>query len=246
MATQLPRPMFFLVILIALSASAASTTSTTSISSERVRVDYYYEALCPGCADFLVNSLSKIFTNQLISIINLHLVPYGNARLGGPDKKTIICQHGAKECFLNTVEGCAIHVWDDVNKHFPFIRCMEEFLMTRKVTTGWESCFEETGLDPKPVKDCYNGPRGYKVQMRYAKEMGNLTPHPQFVPWVVVDGKPLREDYVNFMVYVCNAYKGTPVPQACKTLPLQFTAEKDENNKVQQLCYREDPGRSEQ
>ncbi|KAL5719367.1 ribonuclease T2 [Ranunculus cassubicifolius] len=242
MATQLPRPMFFLVILIALSASAASTTST---SSERVRVDFYYEALCPACMDFLVNGLAEIFTNQLISIIDLHLVPYGNAILGGPDKKTIICQHGAEECFLNTVEGCAIHVSDDVNKHFAFIHCMEEFMMTRKVTTGWEFCFEETGLDPKPVKDCYNGPRGYEVQMGYAKETGNLTPHLWYVPWVVVDGKQIK-DYVNFMVYVCNAYKGTPVPQACKTLPLQFTAEKDENNKVQQLCYREEPGRSEQ
>lgn len=50
-------------------------------ASEKVSVALYYETLCPYCADFIVNHLVKLFQNGLISIINLRLVPWGNAWL---------------------------------------------------------------------------------------------------------------------------------------------------------------------
>lgn len=59
-------------------------------SSQKVTLSLYYEALCPFCADFIVNHLPQIFQNGLISSIDLHLVPWGNT-LFKPDG-TILCQ----------------------------------------------------------------------------------------------------------------------------------------------------------
>ncbi|PRQ42825.1 putative gamma interferon inducible lysosomal thiol reductase GILT [Rosa chinensis] len=52
-----------------------------SYAAENVSVTLYYETLCPYCADFIVNHLAKIFQNVLISIVNLRMVPWGNAWL---------------------------------------------------------------------------------------------------------------------------------------------------------------------
>lgn len=51
-----------------------------SVSSEqKVTVSLYYESLCPYCANFIVNSLVKLFEKGLISIVDLRLVPWGNS-----------------------------------------------------------------------------------------------------------------------------------------------------------------------
>lgn len=59
-------------------------------ASNKVSVSLYYEALCPYCSDFIVNNLAKIFQNGLISIVDLNLVPFGNAVVTSDG--SIICQ----------------------------------------------------------------------------------------------------------------------------------------------------------
>lgn len=58
--------------------------------SEKVTVGLYYESLCPYSANFIINYLFKIFENGLISVVDLNLIPYGNAKIRGND--TIDCQ----------------------------------------------------------------------------------------------------------------------------------------------------------
>lgn len=57
---------------------------------QNVTLSVYYETLCPYCADFIVNHLVKLFQNGIISIVDLRLIPWGNAFLQ-PDG-TFICQ----------------------------------------------------------------------------------------------------------------------------------------------------------
>lgn len=182
---------------------------------DKVELVLYYETLCPYCSNFIVNHLGKIFDNGLISILDLKLVPYGNARIGVND--TIACQHGPSECLLNTVEACAIDIWPELNEHFPLIYCIEKLVYSHEYTQ-WESCFEPLGLDSKLVSDCYAGGRGKELELKYAAETNALQPPHQYVPWVVVDGKPLYEDYQNFLSYICEAYSGTAKPEACSEL----------------------------
>ncbi|CAN6724222.1 unnamed protein product [Malus baccata var. baccata] len=202
-----------------------------SAASEKVSVTLYYETLCPYCADFIVNRLVKIFQNGLISAVNLRLVPWGNAWFN-PDG-SFACQHGSDECLLNTIEACTISIYPDVNQHFTFIHCVERFTLGGK-HGAWANCFEMTRLGTEPI-DCYNSGNGYVIEGSYARETAQLKPPHRFVPWVIVNDKPLQEDYQNFMAYICKAYKGTP-PQACGSI--RYKTESTEQEKpVPQVCF---------
>ncbi|KAK7305457.1 hypothetical protein VNO77_43363 [Canavalia gladiata] len=202
-----------LSLLLSLSFfSLFSLSQSESYSHGKVSLELYYESLCPYSANFIVNYLPEIFNRDLIPIIDLKLVPWGNAKLRA--NKTFDCQHGPYECLLNTVEACAIDIWPQLNNHFPFIYCVEELVYRRK-SVEWESCFEILGLDSKPINQCYRSEHGKKLELQYAAETNALQPPHMYVPWVVVDGKPLYEDYENFLSYVCKAYKGTDKPRSC-------------------------------
>jgi interferon gamma-inducible protein 30 len=64
---------------------------SSPIKIPKVTLSLYYETLCPYCQAFIKNDLLKLFVEDLIDIVNLRLVPWGNARVLEPNK-TIICQ----------------------------------------------------------------------------------------------------------------------------------------------------------
>nr|XP_043612177.1 gamma-interferon-responsive lysosomal thiol protein-like [Erigeron canadensis] len=224
-----------LVVLLVLIVTSFATN--VCANEEKVKLTVYYEALCPSCEDFVVNYLYKIFENGLISIVDLKLSPYGNAKVGSDG--TIVCQHGEWECALNTVEACAVHAWPDVNDHFPFIYCVESLNYEGKYTE-WETCFDKLNLDSKPITDCYSRGIGHKLELQYADEIKALEPPHAYVPWVVVNGQPLYDEYTDFISYICKAYKGTNVPQACQGLSYPITDLKDIAKPFNHVCYNED------
>ncbi|KAM0868188.1 hypothetical protein ACQ4PT_041496 [Festuca glaucescens] len=215
------RDLRLLFVLLVLSAAALVPPPAVAASAgpAKVPLALYYESLCPYCSRFIVNHLAGIFDDGLVDIVDLLLVPYGNAHVRDPNN-TINCQHGPYECILNNVEACAIDAWPDLNVHFGFINCVEDLVMNNK-QEEWESCFKKQNLDPKPVMECYGSEHGQKLSLEYGKQTDALVPPHKYVPWVVVDGEPLYDDYENFEAYVCKAYKGHP-PKACQELSRQY------------------------
>ncbi|KAL6902306.1 hypothetical protein ACP4OV_005182 [Aristida adscensionis] len=203
---------------------ASSSAAGEAAAAEKVGVALYYESLCPYSARFVVSYLARVFEDGLLDAVDLTLVPYGNARVAKDG--AISCQHGPYECLLNTVEACAIDAWPDLDTHFRFIYCVEDLVVKRQYRE-WESCFEKLGLDPKPVTGCYKSEHGHKLELKYANQTDALEPPHRYVPWVVVDGKPLLDDYENFEAYVCKAYKGSP-PKVCEGLGLAPRAQEQD------------------
>lgn len=79
----------YTLLLVFVTAARFPAASAAS-GDGKVQLVLYYETLCPYCSNFIVNGLSEVFENGLISIIDLRLVPYGNARIGA--NNTISCQ----------------------------------------------------------------------------------------------------------------------------------------------------------
>ncbi|XP_026389398.1 gamma-interferon-responsive lysosomal thiol protein-like [Papaver somniferum] len=183
-----------------------------SSDASKVTLALHYETLCPYCSNFMVNYLPQIFTNGLIDIIDLQLIPYGNAKI--TFDKVITCQHGPTECELNTVEACALQVWPAQDKHFNFINCVETFVYNGQ-QSQWKSCYSKLGYEEQPINECYNSGLGQQLELGYAKATGALNPPHKYVPWVTVNDVPLYDDYRSFQTYVCNAYQGTK-PAACQ------------------------------
>ncbi|XP_059626435.1 gamma-interferon-responsive lysosomal thiol protein-like [Cornus florida] len=236
----LSRHLSLLLVTSILTANSCSASRKISVPSsdqnEKVTLALYYETLCPYCSNFIVNYLTRLFDTGLISVVDLKLVPYGNAKIRS--NNTITCQHGPWECLLNTIESCAIHVWPGLNEHFPFIYCIETLVYEGNYTQ-WESCFEKLGLDQTPITNCYNSGCGKELELQYAEETDNLKPPHKFVPWVTVDGEPLGDDYRNFISYICKAYKSTKVPGACSSLSFK-TNPKEKENSILPVCCTEE------
>ncbi|XP_050226686.1 gamma-interferon-responsive lysosomal thiol protein-like isoform X2 [Mercurialis annua] len=164
--------------------------SLVQFKAQKVVLSLYYEALCPYCRNFIIKPLAEMFQTDLISIVDLQLIPWGNANLN--PNNTITCQHGEDECYLNTIHACAINIWPDVMKHFSLIKCMEELQHSEITTHGvapklsWQLCADKLNLSRRFIEQCYDSGRG-------------------------------RQDYDNFVHHVCKAYKGGPLPRACSS-----------------------------
>jgi len=80
----------FLTYLLILFSFSSSTTILPS-NSDKVSLALYYESLCPYSANFIVNYLDKLVEDEdLLSIVDLYLSPWGNAKIRGND--TFVCQ----------------------------------------------------------------------------------------------------------------------------------------------------------
>ncbi|KAL5817260.1 hypothetical protein ACOSQ3_025638 [Xanthoceras sorbifolium] len=237
---SLPIKTFSLFLCMLLLNSVSASRVSSKDDTQKVQLGLYYESLCPYSANFIINYLVKLFEDDgdLFSIVDLHLSPWGNARIRYSDNITTFdCQHGPSECLLNTVEACAIDIWPEVTEHFPFINCVETLVYEHKYPQ-WETCFDKLGLDSKLVSDCYTSGYGKKLELQYAAETNSLEPPHTYVPWVVVDGQPLYEDYENFISYICKAYKGSTVPKACSNILLN-TIHKQNADRIRPVCYKD-------
>ncbi|XP_031399019.1 gamma-interferon-responsive lysosomal thiol protein-like isoform X2 [Punica granatum] len=192
----------------------------------KVNLALYYESLCPYSAGFITNDLVKaVQTPDIERVINLRLVPWGNARVNR-STKAVLCQHGERECYLNTIHACAIQSWPDQKTHFEFISCIEakafEEYDSGSRETIWKTCCKQLELDTSLISKCYNSGLGTKLELHYGAETDRLSPPHKFVPWVVVNGQPIS-DYPNFMRYICLYYKGPTPPKACLKITPQST-----------------------
>ncbi|WOH08083.1 hypothetical protein DCAR_0727520 [Daucus carota subsp. sativus] len=221
---------FFLNFLFLSLFMLHSHSSPTNFT--KVNVSLYYESLCPFCGNFIVNQLRKVFETDLISIVNLRLIPWGNAHRVNNSSWT--CQHGPNECLLNTVEACAISLWPDPKVHYKLIQCIERLSLAGKQNL-WPSCLGEQRLNQPHMDQCYKSATGNDLQRRDAYETERLQPPHKFVPWVIVNNKTLEQDYQNYVTHICKAYTGPNRPEACSRPP-EIIPSNIENSDPQ-VCY---------
>ncbi|GBF93956.1 hypothetical protein Rsub_06205 [Raphidocelis subcapitata] len=232
---------------LALAPELLPAAASPPLATDRVRVEFYGEALCPYCIKFTLEQLSSLFKNGLDRITELEYIPSGNARLG--DDGTITCQHGPKvggrvlfnlaapwipaseaadsncssgsrDIELNRVLSCALAFAPNQYDWFPFVECLEgqadkledDELDVAALTT---QCAVHAGILPSRVLACANGTLGDYLERHALERTASLVPPHRWVPWVVVNGVPLLDDFENVATFVCAAYGGYPKPKYC-------------------------------
>mmetsp|Transcript_107124 Transcript_107124/g.302930 ORF Transcript_107124/g.302930 Transcript_107124/m.302930 type:complete len:224 (-) Transcript_107124:276-947(-) len=177
-----------------------------------VQLTICYESLCPGCMDLISGDLQGLWkTEGFPQILNLTMLPYGNARGSGTD---IVCQHGLKECQMNMVEACAIKHLPDPRDYMPFIFCSER--AARKSTPAAIIAACATGSAAGAITACYGdgkGSEGIALESALAKQTA-LLQH-KYTPWVVIDGVHSTQGEDHLLKAICKAYKGPSPPAAC-------------------------------
>ncbi|XP_054837650.1 gamma-interferon-inducible lysosomal thiol reductase [Eublepharis macularius] len=197
-----------------------------------VSVQLYYESLCPGCRGFLVTQLFPTWI-MLNEILNITLVPYGNAKETKVEGKwQFECQHGQEECKGNLMEACLIHLLEDLGLYFPVIFCMES---GSDVTANLPLCLKiyapEVSL--ANITACVNGDLGNQLMHQNAQRTTALKPPHRYVPWIVINGKHTESLQSLAMEalfrLVCNLYQGE-LPSACQGHPQAPDSPSPQNN----------------
>lgn len=180
-----------------------------------VKVLVLTEALCPGCKHFIQTTLVQAFDQLGPTVMNLTVIPYGNAEITDASKHQVVCQHGVRECDANVWELCAIDNYPNVEQHFPYLECL-----ARQVPEGplneticpctFKQCALENHLWFPAIQECHE---------KHAWEMldaaDKATPDHDYVPWIIVDDKHIESEG-DLVAVVCDIYqqKGGTYP-AC-------------------------------
>lgn len=183
-----------------------------------VGIALYYESLCPGCREFIAEQLYPTWQKVGNDVLNVTLVPYGNAKENLVDNKWVFtCQHGAQECLGNILETCILYVAEDFTTAFESIHCMEA---SDDPTTSASKCCAQFDLNYDQVSSCVNSSLGNKLEHEMAMRTESLDPPHQYTPWITLNG--VHTDAIqdkaqsDLLSLVCETYQGTP-PAACST-----------------------------
>jgi interferon gamma-inducible protein 30 len=192
------------------STTISANDGSNIISPRRIKVQLYDEALCIGCQNFVTTQLVPTFNVLGSAVIDLEVVPFGNAKITNATSREMECQHGPAECDANSFEQCAADIYPYASRYLPFVDCLyralpmghREALFDRSI---FAKCAQEAALQWDSISDCHDDPeRSWKLQMQAYKQ----TPSDhQYVPWVVIDGKTMdMNEEFDLHGYVCQAY----------------------------------------
>ncbi|XP_062452247.1 gamma-interferon-inducible lysosomal thiol reductase [Rhea pennata] len=183
-----------------------------------VQLSLYYESLCPACRAFVTQQLFATWLLLPDEVLNITLVPYGNAE-ETKDNGTwrFQCQHGPEECLGNMLEACLMHEVRNFSTYFPVIFCLESGV---SITKDLEACLQIHAPEVAAgrVAACAEGDLGRQLMHRNAQLTAALRPPHQYVPWIVLNGKHTEELQARaqdaLLGLVCELYQGEK-PEAC-------------------------------
>ncbi|CAD6192462.1 unnamed protein product [Caenorhabditis auriculariae] len=191
--------------------------------NQRVNITVLVEALCPDCQQFIANQLYPVIYKNFRDVVNIQLVPFGNAKIQ-PDG-SIVCQHGEEECEINKFESCLINSFESQDEYVPVIFCIESQLKDKVAfATATEKCFQKFNVTEdvqRMTQSCLVSNIGARLQKKAADLTNSVWPDQhKFVPWVVFNGVSLT----NLQVYqnqipllICQWYNGDQKISYCES-----------------------------
>jgi len=221
----------------ALDAKAGLRRFPVTVTENPVRIDVYYESMCPDCQKLITAGLAQVMgAPDFRDRVQLVLYPYGNGQSLHKNKVSegyrffhpelneagmdyiFVCQHGPDECKGNMIQACIIQEYPKVDQHFPIIQCMESRTHDSFEKSSYE-CAQSAGLNLDTTRSCYNSSKGNK----YMAALGEATQKLEsktYVPWVVIDGQHNEQaERGGILPELCKALT-PPLPEACRASAL--------------------------
>jgi len=171
-----------------------------------VKLDVYYECLCPDSRYFVLHELLPTF-EKVGSMMDIHLWPYGKASTKETKKGyEFSCQHGEQECIGNIYHACVDKKVEDPAKKLEIIKCM--ISDNYEPENSAKKCASEGGIDFEEIQTCASGSEGQELHYQAGLKTEALNPKVSFIPTIEIDDSQNSQKAIlkNLLKEVCAVY----------------------------------------
>ncbi|XP_050508426.1 gamma-interferon-inducible lysosomal thiol reductase isoform X5 [Diabrotica virgifera virgifera] len=203
---------------------AATVCVSSSVQDADLTLTLFYEGLCPGCHQFILNQLYPSY-EKLAGSLKLDLVPYGwsHSHRSADGKVTFTCQHGDEECYINRIHACVLDQnpssLDYVTFIYKHLSATEERRRNEQEELELAKQLVPSSVSWDKVNDCYHGERGTELLLSSEERQSKLNPALPWVPNLRFNGvydKAIEEEAtIDFTSTVCKLLKDNK-PDVCK------------------------------
>lgn len=183
--------------------------ASENTTNQKVKIGIYYESLCPDSRRFFVKQLLPVY-KEIASIIEPTLVPFGHARIVGPNK--MACQHGPRECENNRFAACVQSKASNDADMINTVGCL--FSSKMQVQDCIAKNLPYATYDD--IEKCKSSNDSFSMMETNEKLTGQVS----YIPKLTLNGQ-YSEDIQqelenNLKKTVCKNYNGTK-PEACNS-----------------------------
>lgn len=181
---------------------------TTAAPDPVVRVDLYYECLCPDSRYFVLNHLVPAM-EKVGSLMDIRLWPYGKAETRDTESGlTFDCQHGPVECEGNIYHACAAAHIQERRLAVEMAACMIRDNMDPE--TAARTCAQRLSVENiDRIQHCATSSEGLKLHKKAGVKTESLSPPVTFIPTIEIEGEQHSQKAIlkSFMKEVCRIYE---------------------------------------
>jgi hypothetical protein len=136
-------------------------------SGQKLKMNYFVEALCPDSVH-TVAKVNDAIENGLLHLAEVEFIMAGNAKVGEDlhNPQGITCQHGPMECYGNALESCILERATSKVAGLLSVACIFANTHTdgKLIDIALGACaMEYPSFDVADVQQCANGPEGNRL-----------------------------------------------------------------------------------
>lgn len=183
-----------------------SVVTTPKPDLKVVKLDVYYECLCPDSRYFVLHQLLPTL-EAVGSMLEVNMWPYGKATTRvTSDGYEFDCQHGEQECIGNMFHACVEEKVEDAAKRLEMIKCM--ISDNYEPENSAKNCASESGVDFQEILTCATGAQGQELHYQAGLKTQALSPKVSFIPTIEIDESQMSQKAIlkNLLKEVCAVY----------------------------------------
>lgn len=183
-----------------------SVVTTPKPDLKVVKLDVYYECLCPDSRYFVLHQLLPT-VEAVGSMLEVNMWPYGKATTRvTSDGYEFDCQHGEQECIGNMFHACVEEKVEDAAKRLEMIKCM--ISDNYEPENSAKNCASEGGVDFEEILTCATGAQGQELHYQAGLKTQALSPKVSFIPTIEIDESQMSQKAIlkNLLKEVCAVY----------------------------------------
>uniref|UniRef100_A0AC35U574 GILT-like protein F37H8.5 n=1 Tax=Rhabditophanes sp. KR3021 TaxID=114890 RepID=A0AC35U574_9BILA len=160
-------------------------------NDQKIDLKVSFEALCPDSIGFVFHRLNPhLFEiKNSYEVVNFEAVPWGLAKRS--ENGRVKCQHGLKECSINTYLSCSFRYIKSSYDKGVFMNCVLDMAIRRiPLKSVGEICKKKlasvTDTTLSSILQCHNGTEGIQLQSEAEETTKSILNIPKFVPQIII------------------------------------------------------------